>query len=284
MIRSILVPLDGSRSAQAAGERAAVLAERTGAQLHGLGVLDSPWITQPQAIPIGGAAYKFARDLAILKTTHERIEAVLERFRTTAQAAGVASVIIAEVEGDPARHVAAAATAHDLVVVGRDTDFHFGDEGPEGVPRFIEELLHDASRPVLLVPSRIGSGMNDNVVLVAFDGSAPASRALHIFALLGLGDRCETHVVTIDENADEADRIAERACVLLRRHGIASVRPIGLRRDGDPSATLESHAKSLRAGTIVMGAFGHRGWSETLFGSCTQRVVRRAATPLFIHH
>jgi nucleotide-binding universal stress UspA family protein len=35
---------------------------------------------------------------------------------------------------------------------------------------------------------------------------------------------------------------------------------------------------------LVMGAFGHRGFREILFGSCTRHLFNTAPLPLFIYH
>ena len=43
-------------------------------------------------------------------------------------------------------------------------------------------------------------------------------------------------------------------------------------------------AAELGARLLVMGAFGHRGFREILFGSCTRRLFKTAPLPLFIYH
>ena len=59
------------------------------------------------------------------------------------------------------------------------------------VPVCVERIIRSEPRPVLLVPpERNGRGdpTMTGPVLIAFDGSPAASRALHMFALLGTLD------------------------------------------------------------------------------------------------
>jgi len=53
---------------------------------------------------------------------------------------------------------------------------------------------------------------------------------------------------------------------------------------GDPADLLLRRAAAIDAHMLVMGAFGHRGVREILFGSCTRRLFEGAPLPLFIYH
>ena len=59
-------------------------------------------------------------------------------------------------------------------------------------------------------------------VLVAYDGSPASSRAVHMFALLGLAAGRVIHAVTLNRSsAGRAEETAAQACALLRRHRAA---------------------------------------------------------------
>jgi nucleotide-binding universal stress UspA family protein len=60
MLRSILIALDGSPSSLQASEFGLELARRHRAHVDGLGVVNSDWIQRPEAVPVGGTAYKTA--------------------------------------------------------------------------------------------------------------------------------------------------------------------------------------------------------------------------------
>src|SRR3546814_6059134 len=80
MVKSIVVTLDGTESSRAAQDVAARLAKEHGAALVGVGVLDVPWITAPQARPIGAGAYKERRDEALLEKGRAEIRRRLDDF------------------------------------------------------------------------------------------------------------------------------------------------------------------------------------------------------------
>jgi nucleotide-binding universal stress UspA family protein len=288
MLKSILVALDGSASSLRAGQLALGLAHRHKAYVKGLGIVNSVWIQRPEPVPIGGTAIKREHDLRALQTATERVEAVLQSFRKEARDENVATLDVDKADGNPLDVIEVAATAYDLVVIGRNSLFDVGGEVYE-VALCVDRIIRREPRPILLVPpSTNGNGGSDitSPVLVAFDGSPAASRTLHMFALLGLGRNQAVHVLSIDNDSEKAAvETAVRACALLERHGVTQTHPIGLGSSeaGRPAEAILGTAKALQAGMIVMGAYGHSGIRE-IFGSCTREVLNNCTKVLFLHH
>jgi nucleotide-binding universal stress UspA family protein len=231
-------------------------------------------------------AYKKALDLKLLKTANERIETVLMSFSERAKLADLTAFETKKVDGDPLVQIELEATAHDLVVVGRDSLLDINGELYE-MPLCVDRIIRGEPRPVLLVPT---DGKPDDdlaaPVLIAFDGSPAASRTLHMFALLGLAVEREVHVLTVDNSSEAAAAAAAaRACALLRRHGTKQVHGIGLGdlQAGTPGEAILGTAKALCAGMIAMGAYVHRCIRE-IFGSCTRDVLANSSKPLFLYH
>ncbi|SCY97333.1 universal stress protein [Microvirga guangxiensis] len=77
MLRSILIALDGSPSSLQAAGLGLELARHHKAHVDGLGIVNSAWIQRPEAVPVGGMAYKTALDLKELQSAAERVDAVL---------------------------------------------------------------------------------------------------------------------------------------------------------------------------------------------------------------
>lgn len=288
MLRSILIALDGSPSSLQAAGLGLGLARRHKTHAEGLGIVNSAWIQRPEAVPVGGMAYKTALDLKELQSASERMNAVLDDFRGRAEREGVPSFDTLVVEGSPIQVIELEAVSHDLVVLGRHSMFDVDGEISE-LPLCVERIVRGEPRPVLLVPeadSGPGHDASQAPVLVAFDGSPASSRAVHMFALLALAAGRVVHVVTLDQSSSSrAEATAARACALLRRHGASETHAIGLghHEAGTPAEAILGTAKALRAGTIVMGAYGHRGIQE-IFGSCTREVLNACPTCLFLHH
>ncbi len=288
MLRSILIALDGSPSSLQAASVGLELACRHKAHVDGLGIVNSGWIQRPEAVPVGGMAYKTALDLKELQSATERVGAVLQDFRERAERAGTLSFDLREVDGSPLQVVEIEAISHDLIVLGRNSMFDVGGEICE-LPLCVDRIIRGEPRPVLLVPDQApGSGEVNSQppILLAFDGSPASSRAVHMFALLGLAAGRVVHVVTLDQSSTErAEQTAERACALLRRHAATETHAIGLgdREAGTPAETILGLAKALKPEMIVMGAYGTRGIQE-IFGSCTREVLNACPAPLFLHH
>lgn len=287
MLKSVLVALDGSSSSIAGASFALRLASRLHANVEGLGLVNSDWIQRPQPVPIGGLAYKRALDLKLLNSADERIDAVLNAFGSDARRASI-TFSTKRIDADALSSIGTESIEHDLVVVGRNSLFDAEGE-LDRIPLCVDRIVRSGLRPVVVVPDADKGGRVENdaaPLLVAFDGSAAASRTLHMLALLGIAAERDVHILTQNNRSErQAAAEAERACALLRRHGVARVKGVGLgdMEAGTPAESILGTAKVLGAGMIAMGAYGHSGIRE-IFGSCTRAVLTEARLPLFLHH
>ena len=276
-MKSILVALDESPAAQVAVELAVQMAGRHGSQLAGLGVVDLEYFAGPEAVPLGASAYKQRADVARLERAHKSTRVLLEGFKTRCDQAGIVSRMF-EMEGDPVALVQSTCAQHDVVLVGRDSSFHGVDEG--GVTRPVSRLLQLQSRP-LIVTSLPAQATGR--VLVCADGSLAASRALQSFVLLGLPRGYEVHVACVSDDPRLSPRVLDDARSYLALHGHGAT-VHALSSSAAPRDVILEKARSIGVDMLVMGAYGHRGWRETLLGSCTTGLLARSPYPLFIYH
>jgi nucleotide-binding universal stress UspA family protein len=276
VLRSILVALDATPASSAAQRWAIQLAKRVNCEITGLAILDRAHITSPTAVGIGGMAYKAHRDQVKLEEAKAFLVRLERGFEKSCEAIGAAWKVI-EAEGVPHRLIEQESGRHDLLVIGKDTDFHF-DFDPTTTDT-VERLLRDNPRPLIVCPENAPA---DGVVLAAYDGSVQASRALHMLALLG-HVRSPVHVVAVAGQQAEADRIAVYATELLTKHGYA-VAAHGVSSHAEPADIILTEAEALDAALIVMGAFGHHTWKEFFLGSTTKRLLDACPCPLFVHH
>lgn len=276
-MKSILVALDDTPAALAARDVALALAARHHARVTGAGIVDVDYLTAPEAVPMGGAYYKFKGDLEHLKRGHDRAQKLIDDFDKECKRHDIDGQAVALV-GDPLPEILRAADAHDLIVLGRDTSFHA--EPADGIAAPVARLLKENPRPMLITPPTAHA---ISPVLVAYDGSAPAARALQLFTLLQIGKGVPVHVLSVDADAAAAKSMARRAASYLdlyrvkaKVHGIAS--------DAAPADIVLAEAKSLEVGILVMGAFGHGGLVKSVLGTCTRKVMAECPTGLFVHH
>lgn len=275
-MKSILVALDRTPAAAAARATALALATAHRARLIGIGVLDKDYLTAAQAIPPGGAYYKFRSDLERLKHANAVLGELVETFEADCRQCKVEGRGVT-VDGEPLAQVLAAAHGHDLIVLGRDTTFH--GEPESRISTTVGQLLKHNPRPLLVTPPAATAVAP---ILVAYDGSIAAARALQMFTLLRLA-AAEVHVVSIHPQDEAARATASGAMAYLELYG-AKAHVHAIVSGADPADILIAQARLLSAGILVMGAFGHRGWREALLGSCTTKLLEECPTSLFVHH
>lgn len=277
MIKSILVGLDESEYSTAAVEHGLRLAREHGALLVGVAIVYEPLFrdnTPAEKLP---PSYKSTYEQLVHEARH-RCEALLARFAQEAVAAGVSFKLL-EDEGLPAEQISIEAQRYDLVLLGQET--HFNLDSTARSCNTLQKLLRNPPRPVVAVPKQPHGGSG---VLVAYDGSVAASRALHAFVCSGLAREAPVHVLAVDPNdAIQAAKIADRAVEYLSLHGIAA-HNISLRSGEPPSQLILDEAAARDIAMIVMGAYGHAGLAEWLFGSTTKHLLQKAPVPLFLYH
>ena len=277
MIRSILVALDDTEGAVAARDLAIALARSSGAALSAATVLDWPHVRDAhEAVPPGAAAFKERRDAA----RAQRAEAEADQaFAACAAAAGDTPFQRLRLTEAPEAALLGAGVAHDLIVIGRDSTLGL-EENDGGVAPVIGALLHDGARPLLVVPP--GPLPDAGGVLVGYDGSVPAMRALQLFALLGLGAGLPVKVLSVDSALAQAQRLAEGAAAFLRSHGLAAeaIPVVGTH----PLEALLAEAAAMPARMLVMGAYENSGLRTLFTGSVTEKLLGALPCPIFVAH
>jgi nucleotide-binding universal stress UspA family protein len=275
MLRSALVALDGSAYSETATALAIDWAGRYGARLVGLGVVDAPSIKGAEPVPLGAGAYKHARDEARLAEAHRRVVDFLSDFRARSEVAGVPVEVLEDI-GDPAVRILREAHRCDLVILARETHFHF--ETQEQPDDTLAQVLRGSPRPVVTVPRELPHGQG---VVVAYGGGREAARTLQTFQLLGLAGGEVVEVVTIHRDGAEAEALAHLAGEYLTAHG-APHRLHPIVSTAPPAEVLLEEVRHLRPRLLVMGAHGHHPLRDLFGTSVTRQVLRVCPIPSFI--
>lgn len=272
MYRSILAAVKPSASQTFLIEYAAALAARLDAELHACVVFDAERLAPREPTPPGGGAFKKARDEELLAAARTAADDAVGQASSAGISAGVRTT--AEVvEGDVVDVLARRAHEHDLLVVGQAP----GDRGDEPL---LERILKGAPRPAIVFPKVSIGGSS---VLVGYDGSPQAARALASLAASGLATYRMVHVVSCADDLAEAEATCNVACRFLTRHGLEAVcHPESL--DRTPDAVLLDWARRCDAGLLVAGAFGHTAVHDWLFGSTARMLLRELPQPVLLDH
>jgi nucleotide-binding universal stress UspA family protein len=277
VLRSILVALDATAASAAAQQLALRLTKRFGSQITGIAVLDRAYLTAPTAVGIGGMAYKEHRDQVKLEEAKAFLARLESAFQQSCEETGVAWQVI-EAEGRPHTLIEMESGRHDLLVIGKDTDFHF--DFADTTSDTVQRLLMVNPRPLLVCPERM---QDTGPIVAAYDGSLRASRALHMLILLGLADGCEVHVVSVAGDEERAQQHASYATELFLKHGIDAIAH-GIASNAAPADIVLAEAEALRAAMVAIGASGQNALQSWLLGSASSQLLNACPCPLFVHH
>jgi nucleotide-binding universal stress UspA family protein len=173
------------------------------------------------------------------------------------------------------------ARSADVVVVGaRDPLSEHGAAAPAG---FAAEVVLSCGRPVIVVPPGESIWRDDADIVVWWNGSAQAARAVGA-ALPWLRAARRVHVVVSQAEADASDDDELELRGSLRRHGIEAVMH---RDDGgamDAGRRLARRAVELGAGLVVMGGQGQGRAGERVLGGATEFMLRSTPLPVLMAH
>jgi nucleotide-binding universal stress UspA family protein len=117
-------------------------------------------------------------------------------------------------------------------------------------------------------------------IVVAFDGSNHAARALPVAAELSARPGVECTILTVSPSQEAARELIEPAEAFLCHHGLTPRKQIVL---GSRASDLICEvAAGMQADMLIMGAYGHAPVREMLFGSTTERVLSHCGTTVVL--
>ncbi len=281
MMKSILVALDGSAAAYAALTEAVAWAGLLQAELRGYFVEDEQrFVTYPAGISAEGGvpiAVPLPEDEMEAEAEKARREGdeIQSAFETAVKGLNVRCTFERE-RGGVNDVLTREGRAADLIVVGR-RGRHEPSESRRPGPT-TETLIHNALRPVLVVPDEPRS---QGGVLFAYDGSRGVQRVLVPGTELARTKSAAVHVIAIGDDPEHGEALRRTLERYWRPYDIAPAFNY-VQRKGRFSAMIVAEAAQTDCGMIVMGAFGHNPIRELFFGSTTLEVLEHATCPVLL--
>lgn len=276
--KSILVHVDHARGAQARMTAAAQLANAQQAHLVGAAMSGvARYIYQDVAMDPTGTLLSNLMDAA-----DEAAKGALRQFDSVVRQQGVASHEGRQVNEDPAGGLATMARYADLVVISQtDRD----DPVSAAVSDLPEYVMLNGARPVLMLPRAGTFPVIGNNALIAWDGSAEATRALT--AALPLLRQAANVIVAVINPAQQKFEHGEQPgadiALYLARHGVK----VDVRVENttlDIGNALLSLVADVSADLLVMGGYGHARFRELLVGGATRTVLDSMTVPVLMAH
>ncbi len=167
----------------------------------------------------------------------------------------------------------------DLAVVAQ-TDR--GDALARGVDKVAEEIIMNASCPVLMVPYSGTFAMVGKRVMIGWNGRREAARAVRdAMPLL----RSAAQIVVYCVTESKQDRIAGAdIATQLARHNLRVEVVTSLGSDRRAGEALLGAVAEYGADMLVMGAYGHNRLREFVFGGATRHMLSHMRVPTLMSH
>ena len=207
-------------------------------------------------------------------------KAAIDRFATASARVGVSAEPLtpgANFAGDQFGRIA---RHFDLSVVGQAEP-----ETSTIEDKIVEAALFDSGRPAIVVPYIQKAPLKLDRVMVCWDGSRSAARAIaDAMPFLERAGLVEVVIIVANERNKQYEIEGVDMGQHLARHGLnVDVKCIDY-GNLDVADALLSHAADYDADFIVMGGYGHSRLREFVLGGVTRSILRTMTAPVLMSH
>jgi len=215
------------------------------------------------------------------RESENKVQQAIARFEQVAKRVGVAyetRTLNASIAG-AADRLGHLARRFDLAIVGQPER-----ERAAAAEVVDEGVLFDSGRPVMFVPYIQKSGLKLDRVMLCWDGSRAATRAIND-AMPFLEKAKQVELVIVSSKAGKANELTGADMGQhLARHGLkVEVKRI-TSPDIDVTSTILSYAADSSADMIVMGGYGHSRLREFILGGVTRGLLETMTVPTLMSH
>lgn len=277
MLNDVLVHLPVDRSAESVIDCAISVAQMFDAHLDGIACAYQP--INP-AIVVGASAAYFAEATQYntdLDQAAQRIDQFEIAVRPTGLSHGGRTLCDSPALANEA--LSEISRLYDLSVVAQPDPAR-----PSHYDALPEAVLFNSGRPMLLVPYIHTGPLNPERVLICWDSSRPAARAVHD-ALPFLRRAKSIEVATINEDDEEpGDTCCDALVAHLARHDLTASANKFACKAGTIHSALLSLAADTSADLMVMGGYGHSRLREFILGGVTRGMFKSLTVPTLMSH
>ena len=157
----------------------------------------------------------------------------------------------------------------------------YGETDAAVWPDLVEAVLFGSGRALLLVPPGRHRQGPIQTVLVAWNGSREAARALRE-GLAFIEQAARTVVLVVDPPTDTMPWVEVEGH--LARHGVVAEVVTAESQDRRVADVILDEARSISADLVIMGGYGHTRLRERVFGGATRDMLTASESPLLVAH
>jgi nucleotide-binding universal stress UspA family protein len=275
MIKDVIVNL-GLGEHDGAGELAVSLGEMFDAHVLGLAFAYEPVI--PGAM-MGSVPAEFIESQRA--EASDKANAAIKRFDELARRASISrdARLLSASLSSASYQLGRLARRFDIVVVGQPSR-----ESTSADEIVDEGALFESARPVVVVPFIHKGGLKLERVMVCWDGSRAATRAI-ADALPLMKKAKQIEIVIVANGRAKSDEVPGADLgEHLARHGLK----VDVKRitspDIDVASTILSYAADSSIDLIVMGGYGHSRLREFILGGVTRGILESMTVPVLMSH
>jgi nucleotide-binding universal stress UspA family protein len=276
MIKDILVNLNVTGDGTAAADYAVSVADALKAHLAGIAFVYDP------IVPMSGSGYIPAEIIETQQADNESAaKKAIDYFAEKARRAAISAeplTLTASTAG-AGEQFGRVARRFDLAIVGQ------AEPETSTIDDIIAETtLFESGRPMIMVPYIQKAPLKLDNVMVCWDGSRQAARAIgDAMPLLAKSGRVEIVIVTNEKGKQDEIEGADIGEHLARHNLKVEVNRIsggGI----DVADALLSHVADSGADFMVMGGYGHSRLREFVLGGVTHTIFRSMTVPVLLSH
>ncbi len=275
-LKDLLVHVDNSKACAGRVGAAVRLAATHRAHLTGLYVLPMVYIPGYAEMQIPAEVIEAQR-----RATHARAIEAEAAFKGAADKQGISAEWRC-VEGDFAQTLTLHGRYVDVLILGQadESDPMSVSEG------LAEKVVLEAGCPVLVIPYIGALNAIGERILVAWNASREAVRAIH--DALPLLERAKSvDVLSVNPPGGakgDGDLPSADICLHLARHDVKAKADHIEAHDVDVGDMLLSRAADKGVDLIVMGAYGHSRFREFILGGATRHLLEHMTVPVLMAH
>lgn len=277
----VLCCIDGSHYTSAVCDYAAWIAVNTGAPLkllHNIERGNVPAVADLTGSIGLGSQEELLEELTALEEQRARL--MVQQGKLMLQAAseragqhGVQEIITCQRHDSLSESLVELEDNIRVLVLGIRGEEHGGSE--RGLGAHLETVVRSLHKPILVVNKEFSTPRR---ILLAYDGSDAACKALAMVAGSPLFRELECHLVFVGPESAAGELLAE-AREKLQKGGLSVT---ANRLDGKTVEALTAYQEEHAIDLTVMGAFSHNRLRDLLMGSITAKMLLSTRQPLLL--
>ncbi len=276
--KTIAIVVSDEESDKGTLQAAVGLADREGAHLDVYCLGFDP--VRYDMVPLGaapayissGAGEAHTRANTLLEWANQQLKGVLPPV-------SVQKLVVTSVGLDAA--IARVVRYADLIVASQP----YGEGSTQLQTNIVEAALFGTGAPVLVVPRDTGELRPFDRIMVAWDESTEALDAVRkALPVLKESDRAEIVMINPPSHSPERSDPGGVISMMLSRHGVKADVAILARTMPRVSDVINRYAQEHAIDLIVMGAYGHSRFRESMIGGATREMLETAQMPVLMAH